>query len=393
MNPRTRDAVEVDPRRVGLVDRTVGPAARRVLRAGPWPVAVGVAVALVGLWATAVALGGTDHFGSAWFVLPVVVAAMRLPVSGAVATAVVACILSGPLLMDNAEAGIAQEPHVWLSRGVVFLLTALLVAFLSRQTASDHRREAELAEERRRLAEEHRELATRQAAVVATVSHELRTPLTIIGGAARTLEMQSMVSPEGAEFIEAIHVSTRRLTDLVNTVAAVMEDEPSFLRREPIFLAELLPSVLTNIAVRDVRHRVRIEQPGEPVVFESDRELLAQLLRHVIENALRFSPPDAAVDVAVEHGEGRLAVEVCDRGPGIDPTILERAEPFAQGDATLTRGTGGLGLGLFAASRLAVVLGGNLTFSPRPGGGTITRIELAAPLPGGALAPSAGRVA
>jgi len=292
---------------------------------------------------------------------------------GAVVSGVAAALLAGPLAA-SAPAITAERAVGWTGRGVVFVLVGLVTAELARRIGEDRDREV-------RLAEQERELVSRQAAVIATVSHEFRTPLTIIGGMARTLETQRMVTAEGLPLLAGITDATRRLTDLVNTVGAVLDDSggEAFLRREPIILCELMSSVMLNVAIRDVRSRVAIDIASGAEVFVSDRELLGQLLRHIVDNAARFSPPEEQVLVRARRAVGRLEVHVLDRGPGIDPGILRSFEPFLQGDQSSTRARGGLGLGLFAASRLAAVLGGSLSFHERPGGGTGAVITVDAP--------------
>jgi len=102
----------------------------------------------------------------------------------------------------------------------------------------------------------------------------------------------------------------------------------------------------------------------------SDPALLKPLLRHIIENALKFSPPGSAVDIAIARTSGEVEVRVRDRGPGIDPEFLERAfDPFTQGDQSTTRANRGLGIGLFAARKIAELLGGRVELRRHPGGG------------------------
>ncbi len=104
--------------------------------------------------------------------------------------------------------------------------------------------------------------------------------------------------------------------------------------------------------------------------------MLGQLLRHIIENAVKYSPEGQPVEVTVRRNGTRLAVVVADRGPGFAEDFLDAWDPFTQKDQSNTRVNRGLGLGLFAASKLARILGGSVLIAPRAGGGTIATIEV-----------------
>ena len=98
--------------------------------------------------------------------------------------------------------------------------------------------------------------------------------------------------------------------------------------------------------------------------------MLTPLLRHIIENALKFSPPGSAVDISIVRTSGEVEVRVRDRGPGIDPEFMERAfDPFTQEDQSSTRAKSGLGIGLFAARKIADLIGGRVELQRHPEGG------------------------
>lgn len=344
-------------------------------RRSPLPAIAGILATLGLLYAITLWVDDSRLVSATWYVPIVTVAAVRFRWSGAVVAALAGAALAGPLTPSDPQLSTGQRALGWTGRGLAFLLvglvTAALVDALVKRIAAERDRELELAEQERAL-------MSRQAAVIATVSHEFRTPITVIGGVARTLEAQGMVSAEGTPLLAGLTAATRRLTDLVNTVGAVLDDAGSdtFVRREPIILVELISHVLVNLGVRDAKSRVQIEIATGADVLVSDRELLGQLLRHVIDNAVRFSPPDEHVEVRARRVDGRLEVHVLDRGPGIDPRLLGSIEPFVQSDQSSTRTRGGLGLGLFAASRLAAALGGSIEFSARAGGGTDVVLDL-----------------
>ncbi len=322
---------------------------------------------------TATAVFGSRSVSTTWYVLFVLVAAARFRYAGALVAAGIAALLSGPM-RPAVDVVSDQQPAVWIGRGLVFALVGVVTAGLIDRIVSDRERELELAEQ-------ERDFAVRQAAVIATVSHEFRTPLTVITGVARTLEVHGMVSGEGASLLTGLIDAAQRLTDLVNTIGAVMDGSPDqkFVRLEAIVMRDVMDHVLDHLGVRDPRSRVSVAVDPNAEIFISDRELLGQLLRHVIENAVKFSAADQLVEIGIHREHGRLEVRVADRGPGIDDTLLRSPLPFTQGDSSMTRTAQGLGLGLFAASRLASVLDGTIRFEPRVGGGTEAIVEVAAP--------------
>ena len=352
----------------GWIDRVV---LQRGPRAG-WLAVIAVCAGF-GLCYGTTAVFGSQAVSATWYVLFVLVAAARFRFAGALVASTVAMLLSGPMrpALDTLS---EQQAPVWIGRGLVFALVGVVTAALIERIVADRERELQLAEH-------ERDFAIRQAAVIATVSHEFRTPLTVITGVARTLEVHHMVSGEGASLLVGLMDSARRLTDLVNTIGAVMDGsgDQKFVRLEPVVLRDVMDHVLDHLGVRDPRNRVSVHLDPSAEIFISDRELLSQLMRHVIENAVKFSPVEEPVEVRVHRERGRLTIHVADRGPGIDGSLLRSPLPFTQGDLSMTRTTQGLGLGLFAASRLAAVLDGTIRFEPRVGGGTEAILELAAP--------------
>ena len=103
----------------------------------------------------------------------------------------------------------------------------------------------------------------------------------------------------------------------------------------------------------------------------ADLELGARALVVVLENALAFSPEAGTVDVSVRRHEGNVRVTVSDRGPGVPEELRDRIfDSFTQTDGSVTRSHEGLGIGLFLARRIMRAHGGELTYAPRPDGGS-----------------------
>ena len=349
-----------------------------VVSSGRWStavVAIGLAAGLGGSYAVMYALGGARAFAATLFILVVMVAAARFRYAGAVLTALAGGVLAGPLMPFDVATGTPQLPSMWISRAVTLLFVGVVSTALIERVRVGHGRELALAQK-------ERDLAVGKAAVVTTVAHEFRSPLTVINGVARMLDNEQAIPEQFGPLFHGLMDSTDRLIDLVATMGAVLDGDGGavFLRTETFVTREILGTVMARIAIRDANARVRIEIEPDAEFVRTDRELLEQLLRHVVENALKFSGVDRPVEVHVSRQGQHLGFDVSDRGSGIDLHLLSK-DPFRQGDQSITREHEGLGLGLFASTRIAEMLGGSLSFDRRRGGGSIVRIKVASSIP------------
>jgi signal transduction histidine kinase len=124
---------------------------------------------------------------------------------------------------------------------------------------------------------------------------------------------------------------------------------------------------------------VRFQSIGEPVQVSVnvDRKRVLQVLTNLLSNGAKFSPEGGAVEVGMVRVDGRVRVEVHDRGPGIPESFRGRIfGRFAQADSALTRKKGGTGLGLAICKRLIELMGGTIGFTDREGGGSTFYFEL-----------------
>jgi signal transduction histidine kinase len=328
-----------------------------------------IAITMIVGWLWIYAAGGEAHVPPHWFYIPILMAAVRFGIRGALVTAIIAGILAGPLMPAEVALGTRQLLSDELIRALWFLVIGGLMALVLARLKESLGREAEIA---RREAE----LATHKAAVLATVSHEFRTPLSVLLGSAKMLVTQGGRPELETALLDGMLASARRLNDLVTTVLAVSEGPLSHaeLIEAPASLHEIVSMVTSRMHARDSA-RVRIDMSD--VLVLTDPGVLESLLRQLIENALKFSAPKAVEVTATRQSDSSVQIVVADRGPGIDPQFLSRAfDPFTQGDASLTRTADGLGVGLFVARRLADYLGINLDLGERAGGGAEATLTL-----------------
>jgi signal transduction histidine kinase len=201
--------------------------------------------------------------------------------------------------------------------------------------------------------------------ILAAISHDLQTPIT-------RMRLRVETGAEGPD-------QDRLLSDL-----AVIEA----LVREGIAYARSLHGDVELLVRLDLRAFVEslafdYQDGGQAVTVSTLPDVtvatrpqaLRRILTNLIDNALRYA---GGAEIAVEASEGRIAIAVLDRGPGIPADKLEAVlQPFVRLEASRSRDTGGTGLGLAIAEQLAGAIGGRLSLRNRAGGGLEATVTLA----------------
>jgi signal transduction histidine kinase/HAMP domain-containing protein len=221
-------------------------------------------------------------------------------------------------------------------------------------------------------------LAQQKTDFVSNVSHELKTPLTSIRMFADMLAEGRVHEQERQRnYLRIIAAESARLTRLINNVLDFARMERGAPSGEP------RPCDLVEVA-REVESTCRphLEAVGIPLTLDieseelplnGDRDALAQILLNLISNAEKYGGKEILVRVRREgNGAGSCGcVDVLDRGPGIPAKKRETIfEPFQRLDDSLASGVTGSGLGLTLARRMARAHGGDVTYAPRPDGGS-----------------------
>jgi signal transduction histidine kinase len=268
------------------------------------------------------------------------------------------------------------------------------------RTADQHpftEREQRLAEELAQLVgvaiEHQRVTAVAEAAArtksdfLAMMSHELRTPLNAIAGYAQLLEM-GFRGPLTDGQRDAVSRILRGQEHLLSLVDAVLTFSRLTSGRLAIDSTELEASDLIDLAseplvvefaAREIDFRI-LPCPERARVC-GDRERAVEILRHLLSNALKFTPRGGAVTVGCEEGPGVIRFVVTDTGRGIPDGQRESIfQPFVQVEKGLTRSADGTGLGLAISRELAERMGGSLTVTSEVGRGSrfvlsLTRAE------------------
>ncbi|HUP33300.1 MAG TPA: GAF domain-containing protein [Gaiellaceae bacterium] len=222
---------------------------------------------------------------------------------------------------------------------------------------------------------------------VSTVSHELRTPLTSIYGFAETLLRQDVLfgDEERATFLRYIASESERLTAIVDRLLSVAQLDTGDMA---VQLAETDVGAVVSEAVRTMEvtngregHRFVVDLADEPLAAKADREKLGQVLVHLLDNAIRYSPAGGTVTVAARRRNDAVEVSVGDEGVGIPHAEQERIfRKFYRSDSESSGavGAGATGLGLFLAERLVTVMGGRIWVDSDEGKGSTFVLELRA---------------
>jgi len=201
---------------------------------------------------------------------------------------------------------------------------------------------------------------------LAMVSHELRTPLNAVLGWADMLRSGHVAEKRRDRAFQAIYDGAKRQSQLIDDlldVARIMSGKLRLTRR----------SVDVNQIVRDAvelaqplaeakQIHLSIDADSNVPPIHGDASRLQQIVSNLVNNALKFTPEDGAVQVRVRRAEGAAEIAVTDTGQGIPVDFLDSVfEPFRQADATSTRTHGGLGLGLAIVKHLVEAHGGTVS--------------------------------
>jgi len=251
-------------------------------------------------------------------------------------------------------AGAEPEPAV---RERVLVSLAALLAY-----AADRERLGRKAVE----AEALRRSDAVKTTILRTLSHDLRSPLTAIGAAAEVLHGGELSDEERAELVETMRVQVERLTRLVANVLDLSRLEARAANPRPeLWTADgLVARALESLGPAGERVDVHLPTASPPVSVDAAQ--VERALVNLLENALKFSPPEERVVVDVAAGDDEVVVRVIDRGPGIPRRAVERIfDAFERGSPA----GDGTGLGLAIVRGFVQANGGRVWAESEPGRG------------------------
>jgi PAS domain S-box-containing protein len=280
-----------------------------------------------------------------------------------------------PVMVDNRPAGVLVHvtETAQLHEKTLAMNEALILGSL---------RQHEIAEVANAVIAEATEADVRKNQFLAMLAHELRNPLAPIRLALDLMKRADgkgdLVKPALDVMDRQVRQMTRLIDDLLD-VSRITRDK-LLLRQEDIDLAPVIRDVVESYrsVCESAQLELSVTLPPQPVYLNADSVRLTQVFGNLLQNACKFTRPGGHVSLDAERQGDDVVVTVSDSGIGISSDMLPKIfDMFTQGDQTLERSQGGLGIGLTLVSRLVKMHGGSVqAFSAGPGQGSQVVVRL-----------------
>ena len=255
------------------------------------------------------------------------------------------------------------------------LTLATAEAEQARQSAEQARQAAELA------LHEAESASAAKSRFLARMSHELRTPMNGVMGTGQLLQATDLTA-EQATLVEHMLTAEERQVHLVSKVLSFSDLDLGQLTvaAERLDLGEVLEAAVGDAHSHATRQDVSLAAPDllhQLPAVEADPGRLREVLDELLDNAVKFTPAGGQVKVSVTESDESVTIAIADTGIGIaEEQLTQVFEPFWQGDQSVTRRFGGVGLGCAVAHELVQLMGGTLNVQSTLGEGTIVYVTL-----------------
>jgi len=218
------------------------------------------------------------------------------------------------------------------------------------------------------------------ARFTADASHELRTPLTIMRGELEAMLLGQSLPTGMRDAIASLLEEVERLVRIVERLFALsrMDAGEAQAERVRFDLAKLAENTADQMCLlAEVKHIDLVCETSSCVEIEGDRTRLKQLIVNLLDNAIKYTPEQGRVSMAVRAENSTALLEVSDTGPGVSDTALPHLfERFYRADEVRSREVGGAGLGLSIVQSICTAHGGSVSAANTPPAGCRFTVEL-----------------
>jgi len=239
--------------------------------------------------------------------------------------------------------------------------------------------EADHIAEQSRQSELQSESDRLQSALLQSLSRDLRTPLiSIISMAATQVESANNLDFNAIEKLgNDISTEAEQMNRLLHNLLQItyFESEQIKLKKTAVSLKKLIDSVMTALDKKLSKKKVFLHIPNDLPKVWIDQPLIKEVFLNLIDNVVKYTPPESPIDISVAHPDHEIIISVEDRGPGIMPDEVNRLfEKFYRGRKLSTER--GLGLGLAICQKIIQAHGGTIWAENRLDGGSAFRFTL-----------------
>ena len=268
----------------------------------------------------------------------------------------------GVLLVMRNETDGYREDHLSLVSVVASQLAGFLAACRRKDDADELARHREAARAQAEAANRAKD------EFLAMLAHELRNPLAPMTIAMHTIRRQADSDPMVGRARDVVERQVQHLARLLDDLLDVSQftRDRIRLRPQPVTLGAIVAGAVEAARglIDERKHVLSVSMPEAPLWLEGDPTRLVQVVSNLLNNAAKYTAPGGQISVAACHQGDQVVLRVRDSGIGIAPDMLRRVfEPFIQGNPSLARSAGGLGVGLTLAQTLVELHGGTLTAS------------------------------
>ncbi len=268
-----------------------------------------------------------------------------------------------PLTLGMRSLGVLAVTDGGYSPQVYEAMGSLVAIALERAATVERSSRLEASREGERL----------RTALLDSVTHDLRTPLTAIRAAATTMVSQpDLPETERADLAAVVDEESARLDRLIGQAVEMAQLDAAAVQinARPQDVRELIETTVEEMRPLLRDRPVEVEVAADVSTAPMDRALVHRVLRHLLENAARYSPAGLPIEVRAMKDEYRLLVTVADRGPGIDPGEQPFVfDKFFRGKKQRSR-VAGTGMGLAIAKAILEAHGGGIELKSEAGKGT-----------------------
>ena len=216
------------------------------------------------------------------------------------------------------------------------------------------------------FAQRQTSLIRQQKSFVSSVTHELRSPLASLQLSFETMQKRNLPDAVAKKLFEMVSRDVERLSRLVDRILISARLDRGLLTLDSVperfYLADIIEVVKEEAEYLDLNLHNRIVVSGEPTLeMTSSRQAVTQILGNLVENAIKYSPLETAIEIGVSRHDEKVLITITDNGFGLAKKDLRKIfKMFHRAEVATKKAIAGTGLGLFIVKTTAKSLGGKV---------------------------------